>query len=80
MEFVDVNESELEKAMDQAKARYVEVEAEISQWMTQKAEPNLVEVERKSCKYKIKWESMKIYDQRLKLRAYASRRKLLQSQ
>ena len=30
MEFVDVNESELEKAMNEAKARYVEVEAEIS--------------------------------------------------
>ncbi len=79
MEFIDVDESELDLALNKAKQRYLEVENEVNQWMTQKAEPNLVEVERKSCKYKIKWESMKIYDQRLKIKAYASKRRALQA-
>lgn len=69
-EFVDLEraeENEFEKALSEAKKRFNDIESEINLWMNQKAEPNLVEVERKSTKYKIKWESLKLFDKKQKL-------------
>jgi hypothetical protein len=63
----------LSEAISEAKLKYLDIDNEIGNWMTQKAEPNLIEVERKSTKYKIKWESMKIYDKRLKIKAIHSK-------
>lgn len=50
--------------MNLTRSRFNEIETEIGNWMLQKAEPNHIEVERKSCKFKIKWESLKIGDQK----------------
>lgn len=79
LDFVDVDgeENELFQGINDTKVRFLEIENEINQWMAQKAEPNLIEVERKSCKYKIKWESMKIYDKRLQLKAFAAKRQAI---
>ncbi|TNV87997.1 hypothetical protein FGO68_gene76 [Halteria grandinella] len=70
-EFLDVEneQDELADSITKAKLRFIEIDNDVGTWMTQKAEPNLVEVERKNTKYKIKWESMKIYDKRLKIKA-----------
>lgn len=79
-EFEDVQgeaSNEMVEVMNQAKLRYLEIESEVNTWMNQKAEPNLIEVERKSCKYKIKWESLRIYDKRMKIRALAAKRETL---
>ena len=47
--------------------------------MQQKAEPNLVEVERKSTKFKIKRDSLKIYDSRAQLKAIAKKMEIIAS-
>ncbi len=61
-EDVSSNESDLVKVMNETRFKYLEIDSEIGLWMQQKAEPNLIEVERKSTKFKIKWESLKIWD------------------
>jgi hypothetical protein len=61
--FEDVaGESPLVKMINETKSKYLEIDSEIGQWMLQKAEPNLIEVERKSTKFKIKWETLKVWD------------------
>jgi hypothetical protein len=61
--FEDVaGESPLVKLINETKSKYLEIDSEIGQWMLQKAEPNLIEVERKSTKFKIKWETLKVWD------------------
>jgi hypothetical protein len=67
----------IQDLLNMVRVRFVELDAEISQWMQQKAEPNLVEVERKACKYKIKWESLRLHDKRSKLRAITQIRQML---
>jgi hypothetical protein len=37
--------------------------------MEKKAEPNLVEVERKSKKYRLKWENLNIFEKKSKILA-----------
>jgi hypothetical protein len=69
-EFIDLEraeENEFEKILIETKKRFSDIENEINVWMNQKAEPNLIEVERKSTKYKIKWESLKLFDKKQKL-------------
>jgi len=46
-------------------------------WMNQKAEPNLIEVERKSTKFKIKWESLKLFDKKQKLLAVLKKKEAI---
>ena len=53
--------------MEEARKIYNEISHDISQWMNVKAEPNLIEVERKSTKFKIKWESLKLFEKKERL-------------
>lgn len=78
-EFLDVEreQDELADSITQAKLKYLEIDNDIGAWMTQKAEPNLIEVERKNTKYKIKWESMNIYDKRLKIKALQAKERAI---
>jgi hypothetical protein len=54
------------------------LDAEITAWMQQKAEPNIIEVERKATKYKIKWESLRLHDKKAKIRAIAKIRQKIE--
>ena len=70
-------DNEVNEAITQTRMRYLEIESEMGNWMQMKAEPNLIEVERKSFKYKIKWESLKIHDKKAKLKAMAQKRQII---
>lgn len=72
-EEVESQENELTEAINNSRLRHLEIDSEINTWMQQKSEPNLVEVERRNCKYKIKWESLKIYDKKAKLKALTAK-------
>lgn len=63
--------------MTSAKKSLADIESEINIWMNQKAEPNLIEVERKSTKYKIKWESLKLFDKKQKLLAVLKKKQAI---
>lgn len=75
----ETGESEISSLLNQTRLRFLQIESEINLWMQQKAEPNLVEVERKSTKFKIKWESLKIYDSRAQLKAIAKKMEIIAS-
>lgn len=78
--FEDVaGESPLVKLINETKSKYLEIDSEIGQWMLQKAEPNLIEVERKSTKFKIKWETLKVWDSKSQLKAIAKKKMLISS-
>ena len=67
VDFVDLEkteENDVVKMLNETKRKYLEQESEVNHWMNQKAEPNLMEVERKSIKYKLKWESLKIFEKK----------------
>ena len=69
-EFEDLktnDEGSIEQRMEEARKIYNEISHDISQWMNVKAEPNLIEVERKSTKFKIKWESLKLFEKKERL-------------
>ena len=79
-EFEDLgNEREniFEEKINESRKFYQDFETEINVWMNQKSEPNLVEVERKSTKYKIKWESLKLFDKKQRLVAVARKKQQL---
>jgi hypothetical protein len=65
--------------MNETRIRFLQIDTEINGWMQQKAEPNLVEVERKSTKFKIKWESLKIHDRRAQLKAISKKKEIIAS-
>ena len=71
-EFVDLevrDENEVQQKLNETRKEFMQFNSEINSWMNQKAEPNLIEVERKSTKYKIKWESLKLFEKKEKLLA-----------
>lgn len=79
-EFVDLEgteESDFQKQLSEAKKKLQSIESEVNLWMNLKAEPNLVEVERKCTKYKIKWESLKLFDKQKKLLAVLKKKQEL---
>lgn len=79
-EFVDLqnkDENSIEEKLAEAKKKSQEINLEINQWMNQKAEPNLMEVERKSTKYKIKWESLKLFEKKERLIAVMRKKQQL---
>ena len=77
-EFEDLEQdSEFEARLAEAKQKFTEQEAEISAWMNEKAEPNLIEVERKSTKFRIKWESLKLFDKKQRLMAVLKKKEAL---
>lgn len=82
-EFVDLqnkDENSIDEKLNETRKQYQEINHEINQWMNQKAEPNLVEVERKSTKYKIKWESLKLFEKKERLLAVMRKKQqILQS-
>ena len=76
-EDLDGREGELTELLNASRARFLEIENDVNTWMVQKAEPNLVEVERKSSKYKMKWESLRIYDKKNLLRALQKQKEVI---
>ena len=64
--------------MEEVIKQYQEFEIEINGWMNQKAEPNLVEVERKSSRFKIRWESLKIFERKSRLLAVMKKKQMIE--
>ncbi|CDW72543.1 lupus brain antigen [Stylonychia lemnae] len=83
-EFEDLQhdgDNEFEQKISETRKYYQEFENEILTWMNLKSEPNLIEVERKSTKYKLKWEGLKLFEKQERLLAIVRKKQqLLQSQ
>jgi hypothetical protein len=45
----------LKEKFEDTKAKVKSLETELQGWMDRKAEPNLIEVERKNKRFKLKW-------------------------
>jgi hypothetical protein len=63
--------------MDDVKEKLRKIDIEIRVWMADKAEPNLVDVERKSHRYKLKWESINMFERNERLNALRKQRAIV---